>query len=90
LFVRKTRRAGYVYVVSRGRVRLVAVALPSVARRAAGLRSAVRLLVSAQATQAPQTFVPNATARSAKLTGTTLAGSSDPRLNSAFALLCSL
>jgi hypothetical protein len=76
-------RGAYVYAVRGGHVRAVGVA--SSARRAA----AVRGLVSARASQAPRAFVPNAATRSA-LTGTTLAGASEPRLNSALALLCAL
>jgi hypothetical protein len=50
-------------------------------------------MLSARAVQIRREFVPNATqaaaARSAP-TGQTLAGSSNPRLNTAFALLCHL
>jgi hypothetical protein len=70
-------RGRYVYIVRSGRVRAIAV----------GARSAVRRILSAHATQVRPTFVPGTTTR---LTGTTPAGTSDPRLNSALALLCSL
>jgi hypothetical protein len=70
-------RGRYVYIVRKGRVRAIAV----------GARSAVRRILSARATQTRPTFVPGTSTR---LTGSTLAGTSDPRLNSALALLCSL
>jgi hypothetical protein len=91
--VRSTRRVTWVYVVRRGRVRAVGVATRRLARSRTALRRAVRLLLSARATQVQRQFVPNATqaaaARSAP-TGQTLAGSTNPRLNQALALLCHL
>jgi hypothetical protein len=79
-----------VFAVRRGRVRAVGVATRALARRPARLRAAMRRLRKARATQAARTFTPNPTAGSARLTGTTLAGSSNPRLNRALALLCSV
>jgi microsomal dipeptidase-like Zn-dependent dipeptidase len=90
MFVRRARRSAYVFAVRRGRVRAVGVATRALARRPARLRAAMRRLRKARATQAARTFTPNPTAGSARLTGTTLAGSSNPRLNRALALLCSV
>jgi hypothetical protein len=70
-------RGRYIYIVRSGRVKAIAV----------GARSAVRRILTARATQARPAFVPGTSTR---LTGATLAGTSDPRLNSALALLCSL
>jgi hypothetical protein len=91
----RTRRAGgiaWVYVVRRGRVRAVAVASRSLARRPAALRLAVARLLTAQATQTGPGFVPSAAqaATPGALTGRTLAGSTNVRLNNALALLCHL
>jgi hypothetical protein len=70
-------RGRYIYIVRSGRVKAIAV----------GRRSAVRRILSARASQVRPTFVPGTATR---ITGTTLAGTSDRRLNSALALLCSL
>jgi hypothetical protein len=90
MFVRRTRRARYVYAVRRGRVWAVGVAAMSLTRRTAELRSAFRRVVTAPVTQAQPTFVPNVAARFTKLTGRSLAGTSDPALNRALMLLCGL
>jgi hypothetical protein len=90
VFVGRVRRTAFVYAVRRGRVRAVGVATRALVRRPARLRAAMRRLLKARASQARRTFEPNPTSRSARVTGTTLAGSSDPRLNRALALLCSL
>jgi microsomal dipeptidase-like Zn-dependent dipeptidase len=90
VFVRRAGRTTYVYTVRRGRVRAVGVATPALARHPAHLREAMRRVRMARATQARPRFKPNPTAGSARLTGTTLAGSSDPRLNRALVMLCSL
>jgi hypothetical protein len=82
-----------VYVVRGGRIRAVAVATRRLARSRTALRRAVRLMLSARASQTQREFVPGAaqaaTARVAPA-GQTLAGSSNPRLNTALALLCHL
>jgi hypothetical protein len=92
--VQHTRRAAWVYVVRGGRIRAVAVASRSLARRPRALRLAVARLLSAQATQSRPGFVPSDAQAQAALrgapTGETLSGSSDPRLNAKFALLCRL
>jgi hypothetical protein len=91
LFVRRaSRRATFVYAVRHGRVRAVAVATRGLARHHSRLRAAMRRLLKARATQVRPRFVPNTTAGSARLTGKTLAGSSNVRLNRALALLCNL
>jgi hypothetical protein len=91
--VRPAGRVTWVYVVRGRRVRAVAVASRRLARSRTALRRAVMQMLSARAAQTQPEFVPNAaqaaTARSAP-TGRTLAGSSNPRLNTAFALLCHL
>jgi hypothetical protein len=81
----------WIYVTRAGTVRAVAVASPKLAGRPAALRQAVSRLLAARASQAKPVFQPNpALASSAGVTGKVLAGVSDPRLNAAFAYLCSL
>jgi microsomal dipeptidase-like Zn-dependent dipeptidase len=89
---RRTGGAAWVYVVSGGRVRAVGVATRTLARQPKQLRTAARRLLTAKATAAPRAFVPSqAQAASRKqLEGRTLAGTSDPKLNEALALLCGL
>ena len=92
--VRRAGRVTWVYAVRRGRVGAVAVASRRLARSRGALRRAVRLLLSARAAQTQPEFVPSsaqaaAAARGAP-SGQTLAGSSNPRLNRALALLCHL
>jgi microsomal dipeptidase-like Zn-dependent dipeptidase len=89
---RRTRRGAWVYAVRSGRVRAVAVASGDLARRPKALRAAMRLLLTARASAAPRAFVPSAAQASAsgRLTGRSLAGTSDPRLNAALAMLCGL
>ena len=77
LLVRTGRKSSFVYSVSRGRVRAVAIATRALARDRAALRKAMARLVKARATQAKPRFVPNEAQRSARITGTTLAGSSE-------------
>jgi hypothetical protein len=76
-------------------VSAVAVASRSLARRRSALRADVALLRTAKATQTTPEFVPSdATAKAVAAggvpTGQSLAGSADPRLNSAMMLLCLL
>jgi hypothetical protein len=73
-----------------GRVRAVAVATGALARRPSALGAAMRRLASGRAAQAPKTFVPNPSGVAARLTGRTLAGTSDPKLNQALVMLCQL
>ncbi|MEA2375786.1 MAG: hypothetical protein QOD53_2249, partial [Thermoleophilaceae bacterium] len=80
----------FVYAVGGGRVRAVAIASRSLAGHRARLRAAMRRFLIAHASQAAPTFVPNATPGSSRLTGKTLVGSSDPRVNEALAVLCGL
>jgi hypothetical protein len=90
---RRTRRGTWAYAVRDGRVSTVAVASASLARRPEALRAALDRLRGATATQTPTGFTPSAeqaAAGEAAPTGQTLAGTSDPRLNAALALLCSL
>jgi hypothetical protein len=94
--VRRSGRVSWVYFVSRGRVRAVAVASRAAAKSRKALRADVKLLRSARASQKPHpAFVPSdatakAVAAGADLTGQTLAGSSNPHLNSVYGLLCLL
>jgi hypothetical protein len=88
LFVRPGPHSAFVWAVSNGRVKAVAVATSSLAARAGDLRAAMRRLVDAHASQAKRVFIPNATPGSAALTGASLAATSDPRLNRALAVLC--
>ena len=88
LHVRGTRRGTLVFAVQHGRVTAVAVASRSLARRPQALRAALRRLQAATATRASRAFRPAAGA--ARPTGRPLAGTADPRLNAALALLCSL
>jgi hypothetical protein len=90
--VRRAGRVSWIYVVRRGRVRAVAVASRSVTARARTVRTAVARLLAAKATQRRPGFVPSATQASTRgaPTGRTLAGSTNPKLNAAFAFLCNL
>jgi hypothetical protein len=75
-----------------GRVRAVAAASRSLSRRPRELRVASRRVLAAKATSAARTFVPNDAQAGTRnrVTGRTLAGTSNPRLNEALALLCGL
>ncbi|MGI8460554.1 MAG: Coagulation factor 5/8 type domain-containing protein [Solirubrobacterales bacterium] len=88
VFVAGSGSSEYVYATHRGRVRAVGVAKGSLGSKQ--LRAAMRRAITAVATSARPQFVPNATPGSTRLTGTNLAGSPDPRLNEALAMLCSL
>jgi hypothetical protein len=91
LRVVRARRVAWVYDVRGGRVSAVAVASRSLVRRPGALRAAMARLRSAEATQVHADFVPSAAqATASRLTGRALAGSLDPRLNAALALLCHL
>lgn len=89
LFVRRAGRVSFIYAVSGGRVSAVGVATRSLAGSSSRLRAAMRLVAKARASNAKRVFEPNSKA-SAHLTGRTLAGSSNPRLNQQLALLCGL
>jgi hypothetical protein len=69
-------------------VRAVAVASRSLARKPQQLRAAMARVLAARASQAKRVFEPSIAAQ-ASLSGQPLAGTSDQRLNAAFALLCS-
>jgi hypothetical protein len=90
--VRSAGRVTWVYAVRRGRIRAVGVATRRLARSRTALRRAVRLMLSARATQTQPEFVPSAAQAATRTapTGQTLAGSSSPRLNTALAVLCHL
>jgi len=77
------------YEVRGGRVRAVGVATAKLARDRSALRTALRRVSAARATQAKATFVPNPEAATAA-TGRTLAGTGEPRTDAALTLLCSL
>ena len=89
---RRTRRGVWAYAVRGGRVRAVAVAPRSLARKPRALRRAMRRVVSARATSRARTFVPSDAQASASgaPTGRPLAGTSNPQLNAALARLCGL
>ncbi len=89
--VRRSGRGTWIYVVRRGRVHAVAVATRSLSRRPHALRLAIGRLLSARATQGHPGFVPSAAQAALRVpTGQPLAGTSDPKLNERFALLCHL
>lgn len=90
LLLARSGPATYVYALSGGRVNAVGVARPSLARHPADLRAAVRRALAAHASQAKPRYLPSTHARASRLTGTNLAGSSDPRLNRALLMLCHL
>ena len=94
MHVRPAGRVTWVYAVRRGRIRAVAVAARRLARSRTALRRAARLMLSARAAQTQREFVPSAAQAAAATrgapTGRTLAGSGNPRLNQALALLCHL
>jgi microsomal dipeptidase-like Zn-dependent dipeptidase len=86
-------RGAWVYALRGGRVRAVGVASSALlAGRPAALRVAMRRVLSAKATSVARTFVPSAAqvAARGRVTGRTLAGTSDPRLNAALVMLCGL
>ncbi|HEY3187112.1 MAG TPA: hypothetical protein VGJ70_06540, partial [Solirubrobacteraceae bacterium] len=89
---RSTADGAWVFAVRGDRVRAVGAATAALTRRPSALRAAVRRLLAAKATQAPREFRPSEAQAAAggRLTGRTLAGPSDPRLNATLALLCSL
>jgi microsomal dipeptidase-like Zn-dependent dipeptidase len=89
--VARSGSATWVFAVRQGTVRAVAVASSKLTKRPADLRRAVKRLLAARASQAKPAFKPNAArAASARLSGKVLAGATDPRLNAAFAYLCSI
>ena len=90
VFARDGRASSFVYSVSGGRVRAVAVATRALARNASALRAAMSRLLKARATQATRRFEPNTAQGSARITGATFAGSRDSRVNEALAVLCGL
>lgn len=91
VYVKSAGRTRFVYAARGGRVRLVAVASRALAARRAALRAAVRRALSARAIQAHPVFKPNPATEAARITGRGLAiATSDPRLDRAFRLLCSL
>ena len=90
LYVRRAgKRARFVYLVRKGRVRMVAVATRKLSNSKRRLRAAVRRLRAGRAAKVRREFVPSARA-SARPTGKPLAGTQNPRLNRALALLCGL
>jgi hypothetical protein len=88
----RTRRGAWVYAVRAGRVRAVAAASPDLAARPSAVRAAMRRVLAAKASAGARVFIPAAAqaAANGRLTGRPLAGTSDPRLNAALAMLCSL
>jgi hypothetical protein len=90
--VRRFARGAWVYAVRGGRVRAVGVASRALAARPAALRVAMRRVLAAKASALGRKFVPSAAqaASRGRVTGKPLAGTSDPRLNAALAMLCSL
>jgi hypothetical protein len=92
---RRTARGAWAYRIRGGRVAAVATASRSLGRRPRALAAAMRRLASASATQARPSFEPSAAqaqqrATGAQPTGVPLAGTSDPNVNAALALLCHL
>ena len=92
VYVRRIGSRVGVYVVRRGRVRAVATATRSLAAQRKALRSAVRQVTAAKATQVRPTYLPGKAESEAagKLQGRSLAGTSNTQLNSALVLLCTL
>jgi hypothetical protein len=90
LFVRSGRASSFVYAVSRGRVVAVAAATRALARDTRALRSAMKRLLGARATQAARKFEPAAAHEANRITGATFAGSRDSRINEALARLCGM
>jgi hypothetical protein len=87
---RRTRQGAWVYAVVGGRVRAVGVVARGLARRPNALRVAMRRVLSAKATSVRRGFIPNQAQVNARPSGRPLAGTSDPRLNKALAMLCGL
>ncbi|MEA2404119.1 MAG: hypothetical protein QOE08_766 [Thermoleophilaceae bacterium] len=93
VFYRRTRgTTWWVYAVRGGRVRAVAVATGGLARHPKDLRVAMGRVLAAKADSRGRRFVPNVAqaSASARPTGRTIAGTSDPHLNAALAILCGL
>lgn len=93
VYVDRAGSTTWVFVTRRGKVRAVGIASRALAKRPAALRRAVRRLLAARTTQKKRVFKPSpatASASGSRVSGKVLAGTSDERLNAAFALLCSL
>jgi hypothetical protein len=82
----------WVFGVHDGRISALAVASRRLASNHAALRTAMKRLLGAKASQAKHVFEANPAAAAARaaLHGNVLAGASDPRLNAALAMLCSM
>ncbi len=90
---KRTKTGAWVYAIRGGRVSAVAVTTRTLARRPKQLRAAMGRLVAARASARARRFVPNvaqASAATAGPRGRPLAGTSDPSLNQALAVLCGL
>jgi hypothetical protein len=86
------RRGRWVYAARGGKVVAVAVSTPSLVRNPKALRAAMQRVLRAKASAVPRKFVPSAATAGARgrVTGKPLAGTSDPKLNAALAMLCNL
>ena len=92
LRVHRAGKVAYVTYAKGGRVRAVGVATASLARHPRSLRLAFGRLRGVHASQARRIFVPSAATAGTqgRLTGVTLAGTGNPKLDAAIARLCHL
>jgi hypothetical protein len=88
-FVR-TNAGARVYAVRGGRISAVGLATRSLERQPRALASAMRRVLAARTTSRTPTFVAAEALSPARVTGTPLAGTSDPRLNAALTFLCGI
>jgi len=92
VLVRRAGRRVAVHTVRGGRVRTVAITTRALAGKPAALRTALRRVDAAKATQVLPVYAAGEaeTATRGALTGRALAGTSDPKLDNALVLLCRL
>ena len=90
--VKRTRRATWVSVVRSGRVRAVGVATRRFGKRVKRVKRAMRRVLRARATQVRPQFEPSPAqaASGARVTGRTLAGTTNERFNRTLEILCRL
>jgi hypothetical protein len=88
LYVRHGRSSSFVYSVSGGRVRAVAVATRTLARRGGELRAAMARLVEARASSGSRSFVPASAPEANRVSGMTFASTGDTKMDEALAIMC--
>src|SRR6185436_5034538 len=90
LFMQRSGRRAFVYVVRGGRVRAVGVTTTRFAAKRAALRSALRRVLRASADNRPRKFIPAAAQAKGAMLGRSIAGTGNPQTDAALALYCGL